>query len=134
MLLMIWNDKFNVGIREFDEYHKSLFMILKKMRIHIKSREPQEQILPLIENLLKKSNLIFKLEEEFMSVCNFHDIEPHCLEHRTFLTRLNEFKDDLLNEDAVSVLQGLDYLIHWLTFHILESDKEYSSYASEFAI
>lgn len=128
MLLMIWNDKFNVGIREFDEHHKSLFMILKQMRIHIKSGEPQEQILPLINRLLESSNLIFKLEEEFMSLCNFHNMEPHCIEHKAFLSRINDFKNNLPDEEYTSVLQILDYLIHWFTFHIIESDKEYSSY------
>lgn len=134
MFLMIWNDKLNIGIREFDEHHKSLFMILKRMRDHVKSSGSQEQILLFIEELLECSSIIFKLEEEFMTVNNFHNMDPHCKEHKTYLSRICDLKNNILSKEDISMLQELDYLIHWYIFHILESDKEYSVFRTEFLV
>jgi hemerythrin-like metal-binding protein len=126
MLLMAWHEKYNTGITEIDNYHKKIFEILKQLRTNIKHKKPGNVISPLIDCLLINSDKIFKFEEKYMSAGNYFDLEHHRVEHMVFLSRITDFRNNFLYEDYVSVLQSLDFLIHWLTFHIEESDKEYS--------
>lgn len=133
MCYEFWDDKFNIGVKDIDDQHKELLNIISHLRSAIKTGMKKDILMLTIEKLLYGTLLSFRLEEEYMIRYNFHNLETHISEHKNFIARIEEFKNNFSCGDTMSTLHGLDYFILWLTFHITEFDKEYSIYNSSAA-
>ncbi|MFX3678090.1 hemerythrin domain-containing protein, partial [Streptococcus suis] len=67
----------------------------------------------------------FKEEESLMRGCGVYDlhIEEHIKVHRVFMRDIYSMQAFILEEDQASARQLLDFLIHWLAYHILGIDQ-----------
>ena len=133
MCFEFWDEKFSVGMKDIDDQHKELFKMISYLRNAVKSGKEKEMLINIIENFLYITLASFRLEEEYMSKYNLNNLESHISEHKSFVTRIEDFKNSFTCSDTMSALHGLDYFILWMTFHITEFDKEYSVYNSSAA-
>lgn len=128
MIELEWNNKFSVGVKEIDDQHKKLFNLINDARESIKSGLSKDNISDCIRKLDDYACYHFQLEEKYMEDNNYPNLEEHKLQHQEFIRGIKNFKDNLNPEKLMSAYNILEFLINWITFHILESDKEYAYY------
>lgn len=128
MVVLEWNSKYSVGMEEIDEQHKKLFDLINDVRNSIKSGQSKESIASCIRELDYYACYHFELEEKYMEKNNFPNLDEHKLQHKEFIRGIKNFKDNLDPEKVISAYNILEFLINWISFHILESDKEYAYY------
>lgn len=128
MVSLKWEEKFSVGVDEIDEQHKQLFNLINEVRDSIKKGQTKDFVIDCIQKLDKYASFHFDLEEKYMIENRYPNIEEHRLEHKNFITGIKNIKENLDPGKLITTYNLLDFLINWITFHILESDKEYAYY------
>jgi len=121
-----WNKSFEVGIALIDEQHQMLVAMINKFATHIAIRNETERLEQIFDELHAYARFHFESEE---AVWHRHlpneELEiSHQLTHHNFLafierTRLENA--DGLKRDAHNRI--VSFLVNWLVFHILESDR-----------
>lgn len=128
MISLTWDYKFSVGVDAIDEQHKQLFNILGDLRKAIIAGQTGQYILNLIQKLDDYASMHFSLEEKYMEENHYPNFLEHKAQHQAFINEVNNFRANLDTNEINSSLTLLEFLIKWITFHILESDKEYAYY------
>ncbi|CDU15766.1 GGDEF domain-containing protein [Vibrio coralliirubri] len=126
MSLFNWDKNFETGIGVVDEQHQYLVgfinhygSLLSENTISI------DDINIALLDLTRYAEFHFKEEESLMRDCGVHQlhIEEHIKAHRVFMQDIYSMQAFILEEDQVSARQLLDFLIHWLAYHILGIDQ-----------
>lgn len=119
-----WNRNFETGIEEIDEQHRVLVDILNRLAQDCAASPESFQSSRVLEELLSYAAYHFRSEERIWNehlgeaemVRNHHD------SHQMFFVRIQMLRNsDAENRELLREL--LEFLTHWLAFHILESDR-----------
>lgn len=123
--LYTWDDSYSLGIPILDEEHKRLLDLLNKFLQSLHTEDEKSVIKSTFDKLLEYTNEHFTNEEAFMAKHKYPDLKNHKKEH-TRLTKevvqLNESKKYIFSDNIA------DFLIAWLTDHILVTDKKYAKF------
>ena len=130
MQLLVWENRFSVGIREFDQHHKILFEMINSLIIAKEEKSDIEVVRRTMEQLQNYTIFHFAAEESMMEYFEFEGVEDHALEHQTLLDEVNEFRARLDAHDDVSIDEVLNFLARWLLDHTLGMDQLYSPFLS----
>lgn len=124
--LIKWDNAFDLGVKEIDDDHLELVETLNNLNDLIKSNEPSEKILALLENchqaLLKhfhnENKIVAKYipDEEAKKHIYFHTVTADYI-----LDLINQYKED---PEAVSAADMMHYLHGWIIDHIINQDHE----------
>jgi len=123
--LYAWDDAYSLGIPLLDREHKKLLNLVNTFLSSIHTKDEQSAIILTFDNLLKYTNEHFKNEEAFMKEHNYPDLKEHKKIHSKLtkqVIQLNENKKYVFSDNIA------DFLISWLTDHILGTDKKYAEY------
>ena len=104
-----FTDRFKTGIQLIDDEHRKLFEIIK---------ETNELI--CAELLHDKYDRIMELLAKLKDYTEFHFHDEETLDLGTL--------DDIDNDQQAYLLDLINYLIGWLSNHILVSDKKIAEY------
>jgi hemerythrin len=124
MALMQWNDTMSVDMEELDEQHKQLIALINEAYEAIQ-RHDEHKMSELINKMRDYAILHFETEERYLEQCDYPDIEAHKALHAKFNEDVDEFKRNLC--DRTNLSQIFVFLSRWLTNHIMNEDKQYSS-------
>lgn len=121
-----WDENFETGIKEVDEQHLYLVELVNKYgELTAKNNFSLDDARQALKELADYTSYHFFEEETLMrreGISEVHFLE-HQLSHRKFVSDLNELSQSMqLNSNDVS-RRLLDFLVHWLVYHILGSDK-----------
>ena len=125
-----WRDEFLLGIEKIDEQHKQLFQIATDIFALLKNQlitDKFDEILRLISELKEYTIFHFTSEEEYMKSIGYRKFFSHKVEHDDFVEKINNVdlnKIDLDHEQYL--LEILDFVVNWISEHILETDKAYT--------
>ncbi len=121
----IWDDVFLTDLIDVDRQHKRLVDLINALGDRLASESAaSDDIEAVIEELLSYAHYHFSEEEQLMEQGG---IDPrhrkqHVNEHRDFLDQVLELHSGGSQEhNAPATL--LQFLIHWLAYHILGSDQ-----------
>ena len=128
MQLLVWENRFSVGIREFDQHHKILFEMINSLIIAKEEKSDIEVVRRTMEQLQNYTIFHFAAEESMMEYFEFEGVEDHALEHQTLLDEVNEFRARLEAHDDVSIDEVLNFLAGWLLDHTLGMDQLYAPF------
>ena len=106
-----------------DLQHQELFKIIDAIKTDNSSS--------ILNRLSDYIHHHFSLEEEYMRILDYPQIEEHINAHRDFERWINEYfnKDYVANDEY---RQGLsNYLSNWLTEHIYGIDKDLEKFVLE---
>ena len=130
MAAFIWDDTFITGIEEVDEQHFYLVGLINKFGELLVLNELNEKMVEdVFQELYDYTHYHFQEEEQSM----LHGgIDPRFLSHhieihKDFLSKINEMHDQISLEEPDSLRNLLDFLIHWLAYHILGIDQSMAS-------
>ncbi|SHO43083.1 GGDEF domain-containing protein [Desulfopila aestuarii] len=121
-----WNSNFETGLQDVDDQHRRLVDIINTFGSHLAENDiAEEHVESLLKELIDYAQFHFEDEEELMadSGLDSRHCEFHIVEHNTFLDDVLLFRNHRRKGDAEDARSILEYLIHWLAYHILVMDK-----------
>jgi len=123
--LYAWDDSYSLGIPILDKEHKKLLNLINTFLSAIHTKDEQSTIIATFDNLLEYTNEHFENEEAFMAEHKYPDLKEHKKAHiklKKEVIQINQNKDYVFSENIA------DFLIAWLTNHIMGTDKKYAEY------
>lgn len=122
--LVIWQEKYALGMPEIDDQHRMLFDIMNKVWDGI-IRNADSSIMEIaLEDLERYTMLHFTEEEIFMRNINYPHFNQHVFLHQKFVERISNEKNKAQQGQKIS-LELLHFLRDWLVNHILVEDRRY---------
>ncbi len=121
-----WNDTFSVKVKELDEHHKKLINYINELQESMKLGKGKEIIGEIIDKLADYTKFHFSAEENYMTKFNDPGYEKHKEGHEYFVSKVEEFRNEIEKSTSQVSIQVLGFLIEWLLNHILNVDKKYS--------
>jgi len=126
MEIVKWTEQYSVGIKEIDNQHKSLIIIINELFTLMSEGKAKDNLNNIFDHLTEYTKKHFLIEETMLYKYAYQDLEQHKLEHAKFIEKLNNLKSDF-NQGKVTIsLEILNFLKDWLLNHIKISDKKYS--------
>lgn len=119
-----WNKNFETSIPLIDEQHKKLVALLNQLASYLASHSTELELNSVFDELAAYADYHFKSEEQFWSqyLADDDSFSKHQQTHHSFLGKVVALKNaDKALDDIVSDI--IRFLTHWLTFHILDSDR-----------
>ncbi len=120
-----WNEHFNTGLDSIDVQHRRLVALLNELATHIAFGSAAPSFDELLTALADYAAYHFSTEEAL-----WHEALPDAAEtvaHRRSHARFIEFIGGMRERpthDSAQAAEMLDFLVHWLAGHILQSDRE----------
>lgn len=131
MELFKWNNFLETEITSIDDQHKNLVNLINKLGSYISRTSKDEYIqnnpivTNILEDLLKYTKYHFSEEETLMkanNICNDH-VKMHKFKHKQFIIEIEEIHNKR-NLKYIDLVEIFNYLILWLSSHILGLDRE----------
>lgn len=136
-----FTDKYRTGIELVDDEHKRLFEIIKDTNdvIHTELlHDKYDEIMRLLAELREYTEVHFGDEEAMMERIHYPDIDAQKRAHSAFVGRLVEIdlsELDAMDDNQEEYLQDLiQFLLSWLSNHILGMDKKIGAYITEHGV
>jgi hemerythrin-like metal-binding protein len=120
--MMVWSEKFSVGVKRLDFQHQQLFNLVNDLALLLDAAPTSDAIADILERLTQYAGYHFKTEEQIMKKYRFPEYDFQVREHTEFKARTAKFRMDAMAGKANLSAAMLAYLENWLTNHILESD------------
>jgi hemerythrin-like metal-binding protein len=131
-MLIQWSDDLSVNVKGLDIQHKRLVNNLNELYDAINAGEGSEILDDVLQALLDYTYYHFASEETLMNKHDYPEYDNHKKEHddlkKQVLSLIKKYEED---ESISMPLKALQFLKNWLYNHILETDKQYSSFLNE---
>ena len=133
-----FTDAFKTGIKQVDDEHKRLFEIIRETNDLIHEEllhDKYDEIMRLLTELRDYTEFHFHDEEVLMERIHYPGLAEQKRAHTAFVERLVEIDlselDDMDDNQQEYLLGLIDFLLSWLSNHILGSDKKIGDYIRE---
>jgi hemerythrin-like metal-binding protein len=123
-----WQDEYSVGIKEIDNQHMSLLMIINKLMSEQEDEFKAKQFSETIPSLIHYAYTHFATEERYMAQANFPDQQNHILEHIDFIMKVLSLAMKAEDGSREHRLELLRFLKTWFSLHVLGIDRQYIPY------
>ncbi len=123
-----WTPDFSVGVREFDEHHRTMLDMINRLLKARGSNQEPAVVGEIMDQLVKYTHFHFAAEEVLLEETNYPELDLHRDEHEDFIQQITALQGKF---DAGVELSGedlLEILARWLLDHILGMDKRYTSH------
>jgi len=120
-----WNKNFETGIEIVDKQHKKIVDFLNELASHLVFDNLVE-LERVFGELADYANYHFKTEESIWEPYFKDDTwyQDHKGVHESFIPKVVELREAESVKDLNAVIEDvISFLINWLAFHILDSDK-----------
>lgn len=125
MPVLEWDKKFELGIMEFDNHHRTLVGLLNETYDTFTGGANRETFGEILENLIDYATYHFAAEECWMGLHGYGGLQKHRKEHDEFSRRIVEIQNDFKMSKKHLSIETLVFLKEWLSNHILREDAEY---------
>lgn len=125
MSLLKWKQEYELGLEIIDQQHKQLFSIINELIIATEYTRPNTELLSIVDRLESYAKSHFSTEEELFNQFGFSGRSEHEAEHATFIDNVKYIRKQCRIIDAPMAPKMRDFLLSWLSHHILTKDKEY---------
>jgi len=128
--IIVWEDKYSIGIQRIDDQHKKLFDFFNFYYDSIAFGNTMESTKVTLENLIEYASYHFHDEEELMVSISGFDYTNHFNEHKSFFEKVQEFRDRHDSKEKITY-ELFDFMKEWVLNHILISDQEIARYIKD---
>lgn len=121
-----WNASYSVHVRQCDEHHKYLFVLLQVLEGIAGKTESVSTVNMVLDELRDYCHYHFEAEEDLMQKARYPELAAHRDAHRAFVARIAQFTDDqaISPQESAAIVQ---FLKKWIVDHIQKMDKAYSA-------
>jgi hemerythrin-like metal-binding protein len=122
---LVWEEDYSVNVKEIDEQHKHLFVIINQLVDVINDVPREGTILPIVNEIIAYKAAHFGTEDKYFHQFNFEGTLEHEKVHQGFGQKIKELQ--AANEGDVIALAFdlVDFLEDWLIGHLMNMDKKY---------
>ncbi len=132
MQALVWEERFSVGIKEFDQHHKILFEMINSLIFAQENNSDPDVIKNTLEQLRSYTIFHFVAEEAMMKHFEFEGLDEHITEHELLLQQVVGYQRRIDANDGVTLDEILNFLAGWLLDHTLGLDQQYGPYLTRF--
>ena len=125
---LIWDRTLSVDVPEIDEDHRRLLDLFNILNHAVAEGDAQEYVEAVMEELISCTVWHFRHEERLMLKYRYDGVKEHKAEHEELIASAKALQQKLLDAGKPVVSDDLHFLEHWLTGHILGTDKDLGSY------
>jgi len=128
MPLIPWENKFELGIVEIDEQHKTMLAIINKLYdlFEDKKHEDQAEIDKVVKEMADYAIYHFATEEKYFVMFGYENMESHIKIHDQYRAKIEEWRNIYdSNKDKKIFFEISNFLQDWWTWHINNTDREY---------
>jgi hemerythrin len=121
-----WDKHFETGLSEVDKQHHHLVDIINSFGEHLAKNEIDfVAIEAIFTELAEYAQYHFQEEERLMSQMGLDQrhIEKHIKVHQNFVREVISIHSAVSSDNPGSVKHLLEFLTHWLAYHILGMDQ-----------
>ncbi len=130
MALITWNSAYSVGVKQIDEQHKQLIMMINQLHLSMLKGEGGKVLDEVIKSVINYTKTHFSAEEILMKKYGYEGFDEHKKIHEEFINKVDEFEKKLAKGDLISI-EVMNFLKDWLLNHIQGTDKKYTQYFNE---
>ena len=130
MPILEWQDKFNLGIEQFDVHHRHLVMLLNSAYDDFVGKSSVENLGLILDALIDYAIYHFNAEERWMKDNGYSQFDQHQEAHNYFTKRVVDIQTDFVNGRDTISFDTLTFLSSWLSNHILGSDADFSRFVA----
>jgi hemerythrin len=131
MALLIWNNKFSVGIPSIDSQHMVLFESLNDLHTAMMKGNAQAVTKTLLRNLVAYTHDHFRSEEAMMAAAQYPGLAAHRAKHNALTRQVEDYAARYEKGEITLNIHLLNFLRDWLTTHIQVEDNEYGPWVKE---
>lgn len=128
---IVWDKTLSVDVNEIDEDHKRLVELYNLLHHAAAEEEEREYIEALLEELVSCTVWHFRHEERLMLKYGYDELEQHREEHRNLIDAAKSLQQRFQQQGQALSNDDINFLEHWLTGHIFNSDMRMGAYLSE---
>lgn len=126
--LYAFTSKYYVGVETIDKEHMRLFEIIADANRVIHEEfipDKYDEIMRILAELKDYTQVHFRDEEAIMERVNYPELVAQKNAHALFEEKLAEINLDEIDDNQQEYLEELlDYLLSWLSVHIIHMDKK----------
>jgi hemerythrin len=127
-----WDDKYLIGIEQFDDEHKHLVELLDKIiDVFMSYKREDGKSQEILDSLTAYVTTHFANEEKWMLDCSYPKMKEHVFDHNRFIFRLSEFKHIFRNGDGHLTIDIISFLRVWILTHISIIDSDLGTFCRE---
>jgi len=126
--LIVWEDRFLIGIPIIDDEHKHLVKLcnaLYKAVILGNNAVRKGAVSIALRECTDYVKTHFAHEEKLMQVCGYKDFDMHKMEHAEFAKTVLEKSQNFEKETFHSSTEFVRFLYDWILSHIAHTDRLY---------
>lgn len=128
---LVWDKTLSVDVPEIDEDHRRLVDLFNILNRSVEQGDPGDYIEAVMEELIACTVWHFRHEERLMLKYAYPGASEHKAEHEDLIASAKALQQKLLSEGRTVVGEDLRFLEHWLTGHILGTDKDLGAHLCE---
>lgn len=128
--LFVFSDKYLTNVPFIDEEHKKLFEIIGDANDLIQNEvlhDKYDKIIAIIKELQEYTEIHFTHEEEYMAEIGYPDLSIQVTTHTAFIEKITSMDfselESMDNNQQEYLTDLIEYLLNWLSGHILGADK-----------
>lgn len=121
--------KYATNIEFIDEEHKTLFDIIRQANALINAdylHDKYDEIMKILDKLREYTEKHFQHEEEYMESIQYPKLDAQRRAHNAFIDKLVNINfselDDIDDNQQQYLSELINYLLNWLSTHILKAD------------
>lgn len=126
MAFYSWKQEYSVGNDLMDKQHQVLIEMINKLHDAMKVGKGSVEVGIIVTEMIDYSIMHFATEEELMKKFGFNGLSDHKIEHKAFMTKVDEFQKQMNAGSFTLSMEVANFLKDWLTNHILVNDMAYS--------
>lgn len=129
-----WGQQFVTGMPEVDRQHQKLVSMVNGLGKAIaENNSTDDHLLRIFKELTTYAQEHFDTEEKLMVrlQVDVRHIESHLGQHADFVTDLSSLAESIGVNNPEDGRTLMEYLIHWLAFHILGTDQNLARQVTE---
>jgi hemerythrin-like metal-binding protein len=128
MALFEWEPRYSVHVTEFDNHHKKLIELLQKLHQSMLDGQGKSIVGGILDELKEYTVYHFSAEESLMEKHKYPEYEAHKAKHKELIQQLNELIASYKTGKSQITTETYKFLNKWLTNHIMNADKRYTSF------
>lgn len=130
MAFMEWCDKYMLGLKEVDEQHEQLFVIVNQLHQAVVEGADQSVVGAILDDLIDYTVEHFETEEQLFLAQEYPKYEEHKKEHDLLTKQALEIQGKFRAKEITVTFELLDFLSDWLKNHTTDSDLKYAQFSA----
>ena len=128
MALLAWNDTYSVKVRQFDEQHKKLIVMINQLHDAMRVGKGADAVGEVLKSLIDYTSTHFAAEERLMKMHSYPEYELHKKEHNLLVMEVLDIQKSMKEGTKPLSMNMMAFLKEWLVKHIQGDDRKYGSY------